>query len=87
MPIIWRKVNMKNEEVDEEEQYIDSNDLDQVVSFLLLRLRAMEELLVSKKILSKKSIDNKYNKLYEEIESEMANQEEEEFIEDKKLLD
>jgi len=75
---------MQNED---EDFYLDSENIDQVVSFLLLRVRALEELLLGKKILSKKAIDNKFQKLYKEIQIEAEEAEMAENMSNKKFLD
>jgi len=75
---------MQNED---EEFYLDSENIDQVVSFLLLRVRALEELLLGKKILSKKAIEDKFQKLYKEIQIEAEEAEIAENISNKKFLD
>ncbi len=72
---------------DDVELQLDPDDLDQVVSFLLLRVRAMEELLVGKKILSKKAIEDRFMKLYKEVEKEAQEMEVVDLAENKKFLD
>jgi len=61
-------------------------DIEQVISFMLLRLKAIEELLLEKKVFTQKSLEKKIEKLYNEAQKDIEQAENEEVI-DKKFLD